>query len=93
MRPAVAPSWLDARTLQRTLIDEVGAMVVRPAASPPNRWVVVVLDLDRLLRDVLPALLAGCIEGGIPLEYDVLITRDEDTTRVVYESRPGMSVG
>jgi len=93
MRPAVAPPWLDARTLQRTLIDEVGAMVVRPAAAPPSRWVLVELDLDRLLRDVLPALLAGCMEGGIPLDYDVLITRDEDTTRVVYESRPGMSVG
>ena len=92
-RPAVAPAWLDARDLQRTLIDEVGAMVVRPGAAQPNRWVLVVLDLDRLLRDVLPALLAGCIEGGIPLEYDVLITRDDDTTRVVYESRPGMSVG
>ena len=72
MRPAVAPPWLDARTLQRTLIDEVGAMVVRPAAAPPNRWVLVELDLDRLLRDVLPALLAGCMEGGIPLDYDVL---------------------
>ena len=92
-RPAVAPAWLDARDLQRTLIDEVGAMVVRPAEAQPNRWVLVVLDLDRLLRDVLPALLAGCIEGGIPLEYDVLITRDDDTTRVVYETRPGMSVG
>ena len=92
-RPAAAPPWLDTRTLQRTLIDEAGAMVVRPAAAPPNRWVLVVLDLDRLLRDVLPALLAGCMEGGIPLDYDVLITRDDDTTRVVYESRPGMSVG
>ena len=93
LRPAVAPPWLDARTLQRTLVDDVGAMVVRPTAAPPNRWVLVVLDLDRLLGEVLPALLAGCMEGGIPFDYDVLITRDDDTTRVVYESRAGMSVG
>ncbi len=87
------PAWLDARTLQRTLVDGVGAMVVRPEATQANRWLLVVLDLDRILRDVLPALLAGCMEGGIPFDYDVLITRDEDPTRVVYESRPGMSVG
>jgi len=90
-RTAVAPDWLDTRTLQRTLVDEVGAMVVRPAPALPNRWVLVVLDVDRVLRDVLPALLAGCIEGGIPLEYDVLITRDDDPRRVVYESRAGLA--
>ena len=40
---------------------------------------------------MLPALLAGCIEGGIPLEYDVLISRDDDPRRVVYESHAGLA--
>jgi signal transduction histidine kinase len=92
-RAIVTPEWLNGRTLQRTLMDDLGVMVVRPAPALPNRWVLVVLDLDRVLRDVLPAVLAGCIEGGIPLEYDILITRDEDPRRVVYESRSGLVAG
>jgi signal transduction histidine kinase len=90
-RVAIAPpAWLDQRALQRTLVDEVPAMVVRAGEAWPQRWVVVVLDLDRVLGDVLPALLAGCTEGGIPVDHDVLITSDDDPGRVVYASRHGL---
>ena len=90
-RSITPPAWLDARALQRTLLDEVPALVVRRTGSGTNRWVVVVLDMDRIVNDVLPALLAGCVEGGIPLAYDVLINRDDEPAQVLYESRAGLS--
>ena len=46
----------------------------------------------RLLAGVLPAMLESRMEGGIPLAYDLLITQDEDAGRVVYASRPGLSI-
>lgn len=85
------PAWLDTRTLQRTIVEEVPALVVRPTVAAPNRWSVVVLDLERIMRDVLPAMLDSRLEGGIPVEHDVLVTRDDDSGRVLYESRPGLS--
>jgi signal transduction histidine kinase len=90
-RSVTPPDWLDGRALQRTLLDEVPALVVRRTSLPQNRWVVVVLDMDRIVNDVLPALLAGCVEGGIPLAYDVLINRDDEPARVLYESSAGLS--
>jgi signal transduction histidine kinase len=90
-RHVAPPGWLDARTLQRTIVEEVPALVVRPTAGGPNRWSVVVLDFERIMRDVLPAMLDSRLEGGIPVEHDVLVTRDDDSGRVLYESRPGLS--
>ncbi|MCC7033519.1 MAG: HAMP domain-containing histidine kinase [Acidobacteria bacterium] len=90
-RSVAVPPWLDARALQRTLLDEVPALVVRRSGPVPNRWIVVVLDMDRITTDLLPALIAGCVEGGIPVAYDVLINRDDEPARVLYASRAGLS--
>jgi signal transduction histidine kinase len=90
-RTLTPPDWLDARVLEQTLLDDVPALVVRRTSAPQNRWLVVVLDMDRIVNDVLPALLAGCVEGGIPLAYDVLINRDDEPARVLYESSAGLS--
>lgn len=73
--------------LRRTLLDEIPAIVVRGSAAQPDRWTVVVLDLARIAGDLLPAMLAGCFEGGIPAAYDVLVIRDDLPDRVVYRSR------
>ncbi len=54
-------------------------------------WVVAVLDLDRIVNDLLPPMLAGCFEGGIPVNYDVLVIRDDMPDHVVHRSRPGLS--
>lgn len=77
--------------LRRTLLDEVPAIVVRDPGAAHDRWVVVVLDLDRIVNDLLPAMLAGYFEGGIPLNYDVLVIRDDLPDQVVYQSRPGLT--
>jgi two-component system phosphate regulon sensor histidine kinase PhoR len=77
--------------LSRTLLDEVPAIVVRGPADTRDRWVVVVLDLDRIVHDLLPAMLAGCFEGGIPVDYDVLVIRDDLPDQVVYRSRRGLT--
>jgi signal transduction histidine kinase len=98
------PAWLDARPngvsingtpvprgLQRTLLDEVPALVVRPEGDVVDRWLIVELDLERITRDLLPAMLAGCMEGGIPVEYDVLIRREDGPDDVLYRSRAGLT--
>jgi signal transduction histidine kinase len=98
------PAWIDARPtgtsaggedaplprgLQRTLLDEVPALVVR-RGSPHDQWIVVVLDLPRIVDDVLPAMLAGCLEGGVPVNYDVLVNREDVPQQVLYQSGPGL---
>lgn len=89
-QPSAWPDWLEARDLQSTLLDEVPAIVVRRAGQS-GRWVVVLLDMEILVRDVMPALLASCVGGGIPLDYDVLINRDDAPEQVLYQSRPGLT--
>lgn len=84
------PDWLDAGDLQRTVLEEVPALVVRRAGQQ-GRWLVVLLDMDTIVTDVLPALIASCVGGGIPLDYDVLINRDDAPEHVLYESRPGLT--
>ena len=98
------PAWIDPRPsgtsaggedaplprgLQRTLLDEVPALVVR-RGSPHDEWIVVVLDLPRIVDDVLPAMLAGCLEGGVPVNYDVLVNREDVPQQVLYQSGPGL---
>jgi signal transduction histidine kinase len=76
--------------LRRTLLDEVPAIVVRPHGTQ-DRWIVAMLDLDRIVDDLIPTMLAGCFEGGIPVSYDVLLLRDDMPDRAVYQSRPGLA--
>jgi signal transduction histidine kinase len=101
------PEWLDPkpsdtsaggedaplpRGLQRTLLDEVPALVVR-RGTPHDEWIVVVLDLPHIVDDVLPAMLAGCLEGGVPVDYDVLVNREDVPQHVLYQSRPNLAPG
>jgi signal transduction histidine kinase len=77
--------------LGRTLLDEVPAIVVRQLHDGREQWTVAVLSLDRIVNDLLPAILAGCFEGGIPVDYDVLVVRDDMPDEIVYRSRQGLS--
>lgn len=76
--------------LLRTLLDEVPAMVVHRPLDARDRWIVLELDLERIVHTVLPDMLAGCFEGGIPVTYDVLVIGDDLPNRVVYRSRDGL---
>jgi signal transduction histidine kinase len=76
------------RVFEKTLIDDVPAIVLESRRR--GRWLVAVLDLQRIGRDVIPELLAGCLDGGIPADYDVLIIRDDVRDRTVYRSRPDL---
>jgi signal transduction histidine kinase len=58
--------------------------------TPHDEWIVVVLDLPRIVDDVLPAMLAGCLEGGVPVHYDVLVNREDVPQQVLYQSGPGL---
>jgi two-component system phosphate regulon sensor histidine kinase PhoR len=99
------PDWLDPtptaaaggaedaplpRGLQRTLLDEVPALVVR-RGTPHDEWIVVVLDLPRIVDEVLPAMLGSHLEGGVPVEYDVLINREDVPDHVLFRSRPDLT--
>lgn len=96
------PAWLseltsaDATTtpamLTRTLLDEVPAIVVHPQGRAGNRWYVAMLDIDNVANELIPTMLAGCFEGGIPSALDVLIIRDDLPGQAVYRSSPGLSV-
>ena len=35
-------------------------------------------------------MLAGCLEGGVPVNYDVLVNREDVPQHVLYQSRPGL---
>lgn len=91
--PHAAPAWiaaLDPRTalpalLNRTLLDEVPAIVVR-STTRAGRWIVAELDLDNIANNLIPEMLAGCFEGGIPSALDVLIIRDDLPDQAVYRS-------
>jgi signal transduction histidine kinase len=99
------PAWLDVTTngpgpdgaitsvpavLRRTLLDEVPALVIRRGGRQDD-WIVVVLDLQRIVNDVLPRMLAGWLEGGIPVGYDVLMNREDVPQQVLYRSRDGLT--
>jgi signal transduction histidine kinase len=99
------PEWLDPtpsaaaggaedaplpRGLQRTLLDEVPALVVR-RGTPHDEWIVVVLDLPRIVDQVLPAMLGSHLEGGVPLEYDMLVNREDVPGHVLYRSHPDLT--
>ena len=78
------PEWLNAAALNRTLLDEAPAIMV-PAG--PDRWIAAVLDMDHIANDLIPEMLAGCFEGGIPSALDVMIIRDDLPDQAVYRSR------
>jgi signal transduction histidine kinase len=82
---AARPAWV-ASAPHRTLLDEVPAIVV-PDPSNKDRWIVAMLDLDHIANDLIPEMLAGCFEGGIPSALDVMIIRDDMPDMVVYRSR------
>ncbi|HJU43657.1 MAG TPA: HAMP domain-containing sensor histidine kinase, partial [Vicinamibacterales bacterium] len=85
---AGAPAWL-ASAPRRTLLDEVPAIVV-PDKARSDRWLVAMLDMDHIANDLIPEMLAGCFEGGIPSALDVMIIRDDMPDVVVYRSRPDL---
>ncbi len=78
------PAWLNAAVLNRTLLDDVPAIIV---SSGPDRWIAAMLDMDHIANDLIPVMLAGCFEGGIPSALDVLIIRDDMPDTAVYRSR------
>ena len=79
------PAWL-ATVPSRTVLYEVPAIAV-PDRSHKDRWIVAMLDMDNIADNLLPALLAGCFEGGIPSALDVMIIRDDVPDMAVYRSR------
>ena len=95
------PSWLSELAskgatgtpamLNRTLLDEVPAIVVHPEGSGGNRWLVATLDMNNIANELIPTMLAGCFEGGIPSALDVLIIRDDRPGQAVYQSRPTLA--
>lgn len=98
---AAVPTWLadleghDAAgtppLLARTLLVEIPAIVLHPEGPDGNRWLVATLDMDHVANELIPTILAGCFEGGIPSALDVLIIRDDLPGQAVYRSRPGLS--
>jgi signal transduction histidine kinase len=86
---AGGPAWM-ASAPTRTLLDDVPAIVV-PDRSNDDRWIVAMLDLDHIANDLIPEMLAGCFEGGIPSALDVMIIRDDMPDMVVYRSRSDLT--
>ena len=84
-----SPAWFETAT-RRTLLDDVPAIVV-PDQTRSDRWLVAILDLDHIANDLIPEMLAGCFEGGIPSALDVMIVRDDNPSLVVYRSRPNLA--
>jgi signal transduction histidine kinase len=84
-----APGWFASATA-RTLIDEVPAIVV-PVGETRDRWILAMLDMDHIANTLIPEMLAGCFEGGIPSALDVMIIRDDLPDMVVYRSRPDLA--
>lgn len=99
------PEWLDPtptsaaggaedgplpRGLQRTLLDELPGLVVR-RGTPHDEWIVVVLDLPRIVDQVLPAMLGSHLEGGVPVPYDMLVNREDVPEHVLYRSHPDLN--
>lgn len=82
------PSWLNAAALNRTLLDEVPAIVV---AAGPDRWLAATVDMDHVANELIPVMLAGCFEGGIPSALDVMIIRDDRPDAAVYRSRQDLT--
>jgi signal transduction histidine kinase len=82
---AAQPAWM-ATVPARTVLYEVPAIAV-PDRSHKDRWIVAMLDMDNIANNLIPALLAGCFEGGIPSALDVMIIRDDVPDMAVYRSR------
>ena len=74
----------------RTLLDEVPA-IVAPAAGERDRFIAATLDMEHIANALIPEMLAGCFEGGIPSALDVMIIRDDMPDTVVYKSRANLT--
>jgi hypothetical protein len=85
---AANPAWM-ATVPSRTVLYEVPAIAV-PDRSHKDRWIVAMLDMDNIANNVIPTMLAGCFEGGIPSALDVMIIRDDVPDMAVYRSRPDL---
>jgi signal transduction histidine kinase len=85
---AANPAWM-ATVPSRTVLYEVPAIAV-PDRSHKDRWIVAMLDMDNIANNVIPTMLAGCFEGGIPSALDVMIIRDDMPDMAVYRSRPDL---
>ncbi|MGE0863594.1 MAG: sensor histidine kinase [Vicinamibacterales bacterium] len=96
---APIPAWLSdldggvgtPALLSRTLLDEIPAIVVHPAGAAGSRWLIAEIDMDNVANELIPTMLAGCFEGGIPTALDVLIIRDDRPGQAVYRSRPALA--
>ncbi len=82
------PTWLNAAALNRTLLDEVPAIII---SAGTDRWIAAMLDMDHIANDLIPVMLAGCFEGGIPSALDVMIIRDDLPDTAVYRSRTDLT--
>ena len=82
---AANPAWI-ATVPSRTVLYEVPAVAVADR-SQKDRWIVAMLDMDNIANNLIPAMLAGCFEGGIPSALDVMIIRDDVPDMAVYRSR------
>lgn len=99
---APLPAWLSELAgkktietpaiLKRTLLDEVPAIVVHPEGVAGTRWLVATIDMDHVANELIPTMLAGCFEGGIPSALDVLIIRDDLPDQAVYRSSPTLTI-
>jgi two-component system phosphate regulon sensor histidine kinase PhoR len=85
---AAHPAWI-ATVPSRTVLYEVPALAI-PDRSHKDRWIVAMLDMDNIADNLIPAMLAGCFEGGIPSALDVMIIRDDVPDVAVYRSRPDL---
>ncbi|HEX4913520.1 MAG TPA: HAMP domain-containing sensor histidine kinase [Vicinamibacterales bacterium] len=85
---AANPAWM-ATVPTRTVLYEVPAIAV-PDRSHKDRWIVAMLDMDNIANNLIPTMLAGCFEGGIPSALDVMIIRDDMPDMAVYRSRPDL---
>jgi two-component system phosphate regulon sensor histidine kinase PhoR len=82
---AANPAWI-ATVPSRTVLYEVPALAIADR-SHKDRWIVAMLDMDNIANNLIPAMLAGCFEGGIPSALDVMIIRDDVPDVAVYRSR------
>lgn len=77
--------------LARSLLDDVPALVVPLHGPGFERWAILELDRDFIVRTLMPAVLAGGFHDEPEIHHDILITREDVPADIVYTSRPGLS--
>lgn len=76
--------------LTRNLLDNVPAIVVPLRDDGHPQWMVLELDREYIVGTFVPAMLAGGVHDDPAIRYDILITREDIPSDVVYASRPGL---